>query len=116
MRTNWLNFLIGTLLTVLASSCDVYDYDQQLVSLSRGEAYRGYELTKVEKDGVRLHSLASGGTGSTFYSREGRPHMGGSHSLGNNESVRVVSVDPAAEKADLEFMWLDWVGPFTLPP
>lgn len=104
------------MLTVLASSCDVYDYDHQQVSLSRGEAYRGYELTKVEEDGVRLHSLGSGGTGSTFYSREGRPHMGGSHSLGNNESVRVVSVDPAAQKADLEFMWLDWVGPFTLPP
>lgn len=97
------------------SSCG-YDYDSKEVTLKRGESYRGYRLSKIEADGVRLHRIASGGSGSTFYSREGRPHMRGSHSLGNNESVRVVSVDPAAQRADLEFMWLDWVGPLTMPP
>ena len=40
--------------------------------------------------------------------------MGGSHSLGNDESVRVISVDPAAQQAEFRFGWLDWVGPLTL--
>jgi hypothetical protein len=104
------------MLTVFFSSCDVYDYEYKQVSLSRGDAYRGYELTRVQADGVRLRRQSSGSSNSTFYSTVGRPHMGGSHSLGNNESVRVVSVDPAAQAAELKFGWLDWVGPFTLSP
>jgi hypothetical protein len=93
-----------------------YDYDTELVTMRRGESYRGYRLAGVEAEGVRLQRLSPGEAGSTFYSRTGRPHMGGSHSLGNNESVRVVSVDPVLQQAGLEFGWLDGVGPLTMPP
>lgn len=116
MKANIFSFAMGVVLPVLSCSCDVYDYDYQRVNLGRGEVYRGYELAKVEVDGVRLRRQSSEGIASTFYSTSGRPHMRGSHSLGNNQSVRVLSVDPAAQRADLEFGWLDWVGPLTLPP
>lgn len=115
MRGNWLHLLIFGILPCLLVSCG-YDYDSKQVTLKRGEGYRGHRLSKVEADGVRLVTLGSEEYGSTFYSRAGRPHMNGFHSLGNNEDMRVVSVDPAAQKADLEFMWLDWVGPLTMPP
>jgi hypothetical protein len=116
MRIDWLGIPFGAILTLILSSCDVYDYDYKQVSLSRGDAYRGYELTRVQADGVRLRRQSSGNNASAFYSTVGRSHMGGSHSLGNNESVRVISLDPAAQQAELRFGWLDWVGPFTLPP
>jgi len=97
------------------SSCG-YDYDEQQVVLARGESFRGRTLVKVESDGVRLTRSADREAGSRFYSLEGRSHMGGSHSLGNNESVRIVSLDPRAQKAELEFSWLESVGPLTMPP
>jgi len=84
--------------------------------LARGESFRGRTLVKVERDGVRLARSANREAGSTFYSVEGRSHMGGSHSLGNNESVRIVSLDPRAQKAELEFSWLESVGRLTMPP
>ena len=115
MRSKWLNLMICGILSCLLISCG-YDYDSKQVTLNRGESYRGYRLSKVEDDGVRLVTIGSEEYGSTFYSRTGRPHMNGFHSLGNNEDMRVVSVDPTAQKADLEFMWLDWVGPLTMPP
>ncbi|MCW1926304.1 hypothetical protein OKA05_27365 [Luteolibacter arcticus] len=93
------------------------DYDRERVTLVRGEAHRGYKLTKVERDGVRLARVSTEERdGSTFYSVAGRSHMGGSHSLGNNEHLKILAVDPGAQRAELEFSWLDWVGPLTMPP
>ncbi len=108
--------LVGAALSMLTSSCEVYHYDDEEVTLRRGEVYRGYELSQVAADGVSLRRQSSGPTASTFYSTTGRPHMKGSHPLGNNESVRVISVDPAAQRAELEFGWLDRVAPVAMPP
>jgi hypothetical protein len=114
---NYRPILVATAIqATILSSCEVYDYDSKKVTLGRGEAYRGYELSKVEADGVRLRRQSSDSTASTFFSTAGRSHMGGSHSLGNNLSLRVISVDPPAQEADLEFTWLDWVAPWTMPP
>jgi hypothetical protein len=76
MRSNRRIFVVGWVFSYLMCSC-AYDYDSGEVTLKRGESYRGHGLSGVEADGVRLDGLASGGSGSTFYSREGRPHMGG---------------------------------------
>lgn len=106
------------LLPVLAaglSSC-WHDYDTERFDVKRGEYVRGYRVENVKRDGVSLSRVHQKRKYTTFYSKEGRPHMGGSHSLGNNESMKVLWTDPAAHRAGLEFSWLDSVGPLTMPP
>jgi hypothetical protein len=46
----------------------------------------------------------------------GRWRRGEPHSLGNNESLKIISIDSNEKTAALELMWLDWVGPLTMPP
>ena len=109
--------MLACVATVATLSSCGYDYDSESVTLGRGDSHRGYKLSRVQDDGVQLQrSTGDGLSDPRFYSLVGRPHMRGSHSLGNNEHMRILSVDPFGQKAELEFTWLDWVGPLTMPP
>jgi hypothetical protein len=110
---------------VLALSCGLtscgYDYDSEEITLQEGQIlsthHNGrYRLDRVESESITLsdadRSIGQGWKLSTM----GRWGGGEPHALGNNESLKILNVDPDSKIAELELRWLDWVGPLTMPP
>jgi hypothetical protein len=50
------------------------------------------------------------------YKRMNPDRASGGHSLGNNQHLYIISLDPEKQSALLKFSWLDSVGILTIPP
>lgn len=78
-----------------------------------------YKVKSVTADAIIISDVTS--SEASFredwkLSASGRWGGGEPHSLGNNESLKIISIDSIDKTARIELMWLDWVGPLTMPP
>ncbi|MEJ6634205.1 MAG: hypothetical protein QNL77_00690 [Akkermansiaceae bacterium] len=99
----------------LLTSCG-YDYKSETVELSKGQSYRGRTLEKVRPDGISLSKIFEGKKYTTDFQKINPKRSDNSYSLGNNQHLRIISLSPSSQSAELEFSWLDSVGFFTHPP
>lgn len=98
-----------------------YDYDSETITLREGQVllthHNGrYRLDRVESESITLSDKDRRIRQGWTLSANGRWGGGEPHSLGNNESLKILKTDPDTKTADLELIWLDKVGLLTMPP
>lgn len=110
-------------LCALITSCGTHYASKQL-TVSKGsvistEHNGDYKVNSVTADAIVISEVTPS-EGSFRHNWKlpaaGRWGREEPHSLGNNESLKIISIDPNDKTAALELMWLDWVGPLTMPP
>lgn len=102
------------------ASCG-YDYDSERITLQEGQVLTTHHNGRYRLDTVSDDSITLSDTDRTIrqgwtLSADGRWGGDEPHSLGNNESLKILETDSQSKTATIELMWLDWVGPLTMPP
>lgn len=118
-----MKFVLILFLTALMTSCGAH-YASRQMTVSKGsvistEHNGDYKVNSVTADAIVISDITpSEGSFRQNWklSASGRWGRGEPHSLGNNESLEIISIDSNEKTAALELRWLDWVGPLTMPP
>jgi hypothetical protein len=110
---------IPTILSGLICSCGC-DYDSEQLTMWEGSLLATHHNGTYRLDLVTANSITlshSGGRHRQGWRLDSAGSWGSGepHSLGNNESLNVLSVEPHAKTAIVELMWRDWCGPFSFP-
>ncbi len=111
------------ILSALLTSCG-YHYASKQLTVAKGsliptEHNGDYKVNRVTSDAIVISGVrpSEGSFRQNWrLPASGRWGRGEPHSLGNNESLKIISIDSNDKTAELELMWLDWVGPLTMPP
>lgn len=103
---------------VFGVSCG-YNYQSEQLTVYKGQHFQThhngkYSVVKVSPNSITTRRGRES-TGFTF-DKAGRSHMNNSHSLGNNESLRLLETAPEKGEAKIELMWLESTGFLTMPP
>jgi hypothetical protein len=111
------------MLSALFASCG-YHFESKQLTVRKGsvistEHNGDYKVNNVTADSIIISEVTpSEGSFRQNWKLPASGRWGGGepHSLGNNEELQIISIDSHQKTAELELMWLDWVGPLTMPP
>lgn len=102
---------------IALASCG-YHYESERAIVTEGQLFKNgqYRLDRVTESSVTISG--SDGEFRAGWELETRGQRGEVkiHSLGNNQHLTILSTEPESKSAELEWSWLDWVGPLTMPP
>jgi hypothetical protein len=110
---------IPVILSGVLCSCGCH-YKSERLTLREGSPLATHHNGTYRLDRVTAKSITISHTAGRFrqgweLETSGRWGGGEPHSLGNNESLKILAVEPLADTVSIELIWRDWCGPFSIP-
>jgi hypothetical protein len=110
---------IPVILSGVLCSCGCH-YKSERFTLREGSYLATHHNGTYVIDRVTAKSITISHTAERFgqgweLEASGRWGGGEPHSLGNNESLKILAVEPFADTVSIELIWRDWCGPLSIP-
>jgi hypothetical protein len=111
---------ITLLLAILLSACSA-DYDVQMLDVGTGQVFATanngrYRLDQTWETGISVSSIDHPNIRQGWKLEQGDSSRPTRHSLGNNEGIRILEVQPEEGAARIELRYLSKSSAFALPP